>query len=84
MFKNSSLKETGPGYNERFLSSDNPRKNICHKIEKYKKTGQGFKNVISHFACFIDSYSQRLPKGPLGTRLRLHPHLTFLQYFLIS
>ena len=84
MFKNSSVKETGPGYDERFLSSDNPRKNICHKIEKYKKTGQDFKNVISHFACFVGSYSQRLLKRPLGTRLRLHALLTFLQYFLIS
>ena len=55
----------------------NPGQNIWQKVKRYNKTGQGFKNIISNFACFFDSYCQRLVSGRLGTRLRLHPHLTF-------
>ena len=50
--KNSSVKETGPSYEEKFVSSDNPSQTICHNLKKYIKTGQDFKNVISNFACF--------------------------------
>ena len=30
----------------------NPSQNIWHKLKKYNKIGQDFKNVISNFACF--------------------------------
>ena len=31
----------------------NPSQNMWHKLKKYSKIGQDFKNVISHFACFL-------------------------------
>ena len=31
----------------------NPVQNIWHKVTKYSKIGQDFKNVISDFACFL-------------------------------
>ena len=31
----------------------NPGQNIWHKVTKYSKIGQDFKNVISDFACFL-------------------------------
>ena len=31
----------------------NPGQNIWHKLKKYIKIGQDFKNVISNFACFL-------------------------------
>ena len=55
-----------------------PSQNIGHKLKKYSKIGQDFKNIISNFAWFFDSYCQRLISGrKTGTRLRLHPNLTF-------
>ena len=41
----------------------NPGKNIWHKVKIYNKIGQDFKNIISNFACFFDSYCQRLISG---------------------
>ena len=38
---------------KKFVSSDNPSQNIWHKLIKYNKIGQEFKNVISNFACFL-------------------------------
>ena len=35
------------------LDTYNPRQNIWHKIKKYSKIGQDFKNVTSTFACFL-------------------------------
>ena len=35
------------------LASYNPAQNIWHKVKKYSKIGQDFKNVISNFACFL-------------------------------
>ena len=34
-------------------TSHNPSQNIWHKLKKYSKIGQNFKNVISNFACFL-------------------------------
>ena len=31
----------------------NPGQIIWHKVKKYSKTGQDFKNVISNFVCFL-------------------------------
>ena len=31
----------------------NPSQNIWHKLKKYRKTGQNFKNLISNFAWFL-------------------------------
>ena len=53
MSKNSSVKETGPSYSQKLVCSDNPGQNIWHKVKKYSKIGQEFKNVISNFACFL-------------------------------
>ena len=29
----------------------NPEQNIWQKLKRYNKIGQGFKNIISNFAC---------------------------------
>ena len=34
-------------------ASYNPGQNTWHKVKKYNKIGQDFKNVISNFACFL-------------------------------
>ena len=31
----------------------NSGKNIWHKVKRYNKIGQDFKNTISNFACFL-------------------------------
>ena len=62
MSKNSSLKETGPSYGQKFVCSDNPGQNIWHKVKKSSKIGQDFKNLLSNFA-FFDSYCQSLVSG---------------------
>ena len=31
----------------------NPGQNIWQKVKRYNKIGQGFKNIISNFACFL-------------------------------
>ena len=54
--KNLSVNETGPSYGQKFVFSDNPSQKIWHKVKKYSKIGQYFKNVISNFAnfgCFL-------------------------------
>ena len=56
MSKNSSLKETLPSCGQKFVCSDNPGQNIWHKVKKYSKTGQDYKNLISDFACFLTAF----------------------------
>ena len=53
MLKNSSLKATGPSYGQTIVCSDNPGQNIWHKVKKYSKIGQDYKNLISNFPCFM-------------------------------
>ena len=53
MFKNSSLKETGPSCGQKFVRSDNPGQNIWYKVEKSSKVGQDFKSLLSNFAWFL-------------------------------
>ena len=56
----------------------NPGQNIWHKVKRYNKIGQGFKNIISNFACFLAAIvGVWFLEGGLGVGLRLHPHLTF-------
>ena len=31
----------------------NPGQNIWHKVKRYNKIGQDFKNRLSNFACFL-------------------------------
>ena len=57
MSKTSSLKETGPNYYQKFVCSDNLGENIWHKVKKYSKIGQDFKNLLSCFACFLSEFS---------------------------
>ena len=57
------MRETGPSYGKTFVCSDNPGQNIWHKVKRYNKIGQDFKNIIPSFACFFDSYCQRLISG---------------------
>ena len=33
--------------------NNNPVQNIWQKVKRYNKIGQGFKNIISNFACFL-------------------------------
>ena len=63
MSKNSSLKETGPSYGQKFVCSGNPGQNIWHKVKKFSKIGQDFKNVLSNFPGFFDSKSQTFISG---------------------
>ena len=54
--KTLSVKETGPSYGQKFVFSDNPSQKNWHKVKKYSKIEQYFKNVISNFAnfaCFL-------------------------------
>ena len=53
MSKNSSVKETGPSYGQKFACSDNPWQNILQKAKKYNQIGPELKNVIFNFACFL-------------------------------
>ena len=51
--ENFSVKETEPSYRQKFVCSDVPGKNIWHKVKKYSKIGQDFKNIRFNFACFL-------------------------------
>ena len=53
MSKNSSLKETGSNYGQKFVCSDNPSQNVWRKVKKFSKIGKDFKNLLSNFACFL-------------------------------
>ena len=53
MSKNSSLKETGSSYSQKFICSDNPRQTIWQKVKKSSKIGQDFKNLLPNFECFL-------------------------------
>ena len=53
MSKNSSSKETGLSYGQKFVYSDNPRQNIWQKVKKSSKIGQDFKNLLPNFECFL-------------------------------
>ena len=35
------------------FTSYNPGQNIWHNVKKYSKIGQGFKNILSTFKCFL-------------------------------
>ena len=48
-----TLKETGPNYGEKFVSSDNPGQNVWHKVKKSSKIGQDVKNFLSNSAHFL-------------------------------
>ena len=61
MFKNSSLKEIGPTYDQKFVCTDNTGQNIWHKVNKSSKIGQDFKNLLS--SVFFGSYCQSLISG---------------------
>ena len=34
----------------------NPGQNMWHKVKKYSKVGQDFKNLISNFLCFLSNF----------------------------
>ena len=53
MSKNSSLKETGPSYDQKFVGSDDLGQNIGHKVKKSSNIGQNLKKFLSNFACFL-------------------------------
>ena len=56
----------------------NPELNISNKIEKFSKTGQEKKSLISVSARFLTALANVLfLEGRLGTRLYLHPNLKF-------
>ena len=52
------MKETGPSYGQKFVCSDNPGQNIWHKVKKFSKIGQDFKNVLSKFAYFLTAIAK--------------------------
>ena len=53
MSKNSSVKETGPSYDQTFPCSDNPLQNILQKAKMYNQIGPELKNAIFNFAWFL-------------------------------
>ena len=56
----------------------NPELNISNKIEKFSKTGQEKKSLISVSARFLTALANVLfLERRLGTRLYLHPNLKF-------
>ena len=56
----------------------NPGQNLWHKVKRYNKIGQDFKNIVTNFAWFLTAIVNiEFLEGRLGIRLRLHPHLTF-------
>ena len=63
MSKNSSLKEAGHNLRPKIFCSDSPGENIWHKVKKFSKIGQDFKNVLSNFPGFFDSKSQTFISG---------------------
>ena len=57
----------------------NPEQNIWNKIEKFSKTGQDKKILISPFACFLTAIAKvYFLEGGLGTR----PSLALVEIFL--
>ena len=54
---NSYVKETWPSSSKKLVFSDNPSKNIWHKLKKYSKIGQNFNNVIYSSLCFCQVLS---------------------------
>ena len=63
---------------KKFVCSDNPGQSIWHKLKKYCKIGQDYKSLISKFEFFLSAFLKILfLEGILGTRLCLHPNLTF-------
>ena len=78
MSKNSCLKETGLRYGQIFVCSDNPGQNIWQKVKKSSKIGQGFKNLLSNFACILRAIAKvSYLEERIVTRLRLHPNWTY-------
>ena len=69
----SSLKETRPSYGQKCVCSENPGQNIWHKVKKYIKIGQDFKNIICNFAYFFYGYCQRLTSGRKTGRCAVSP-----------
>ena len=62
----------------RISKNYNPGQNIWHKVKKSIKIGQDFKNLLSKFAYFLTAIVKvQFLEGRLGTRLRIHPNLTF-------
>ena len=60
------------------IRGNNPGQNTWQKVKKYSKIGQNLKNFIYNFACFLTAIvNVKFLEGRLGTRLRLHPNLTF-------
>ena len=56
----------------------NPEINISNKIEKFSKTGQEKKSLISVSARFLTALANVLfLEGTLSARLYLHPNLKF-------
>ena len=53
IFYDNSLQLKTAGYFRKEALSYNPGQNIWHKVKRYNKTGQDFKNIISNFACFL-------------------------------
>ena len=53
--ENGKKRNFGPdfGPNFGFYLNYNSSQNISHKLKKYRKIGQDFKNVISNFVCFL-------------------------------
>ena len=65
--------------------SDNRGKNLRSSVKKSSKIGHDEKTLISAFASFLTTSTKVLfLERKLGTRLRLHQLLRFLQYILIS
>ena len=60
MSKKWNMKETGPSFDWKFVSSDNSVRNISKKLEKFSKTGQENKSLISTFACFLTNIAKVL------------------------
>ena len=44
---------SAPSKSKSTLGHYNPGQNIWEKVKRYNKIGEGFKNIISNFVCFL-------------------------------
>ena len=81
------MKKTGPNYDQNIVCTDNPGQNIWDKIEKFTKTGQEKKSLISAFVYFFGCYCQsgnsgRETLGYVSTKIWDFPNISLFRKIL--
>ena len=81
------MNKTGPNYDQNIVCTDNPGQNIWDKIEKFTKTGQEKKSLISAFVYFFGCYCQsgnsgRETLGYVSTKIWDFPNISLFRKIL--